>query len=89
MSTERERFETWAESDELPPDHGGAWRAWRAALSAQAEAHANEVARLKKHAVVLAATTELVERERCAAIAEGFDLCDTRYIAAAIRRTPC
>jgi hypothetical protein len=43
MSTERERFEAWAESDELPPDHGGAWRAWRAALSAQAEAHAMQM----------------------------------------------
>jgi len=35
-----------------------------------------EIDRLKEHAVVLAATAELVERERCAEIAEK-TVCDT------------
>lgn len=35
-----------------------------------------------------AAAAVLAERERAACIAEGFDACDTKYIAAAIRAEP-
>ena len=57
------------------------WESWKAATAQQAA----EVHRLKEHAVILAATAEEVERERCAKLCEDQDTGDASNWSMAVQ----
>jgi hypothetical protein len=53
--------------------------------SEREHAAVREIERLREHAVVLAATVEAVERERCAQLCEQWDATHPQRLAALIR----